>query len=75
MPPSPGEAALTIHQLDETLANLVFFGPPGSMCLLGAHSLEAFAVQADPTRQQLTSIAVILAGLRATRSGHADTEL
>jgi len=55
--------------LDETLTNLVFFGPPGSMFLLGALSLEAFAVQADPTRQQLTPISVILAGCRASTDG------
>ena len=66
-----GEVALTIHQLNETATCLVIFGPPGSMFLLGAHALEAFAVQADPTTQQLTPIAVIIGGFRATRTDGA----
>ena len=57
-----GEAVLTIHQLGETLTCPVIFGPPGSLFLLGATALEIFAVQADPTNQELKPLAAIIIG-------------
>src|ERR1051325_2760951 len=54
-----GEARLTIAELNESATCKVIFAPPGSLYLLGATALENFAVEADPTSQQLKPIAVI----------------
>jgi predicted aspartyl protease len=59
-----GEAVFTIDQLDESLTCPIIFAPQGSLYLLGAITLEAFAVQADPTTQRLKPVIAILAGLR-----------
>lgn len=64
---SLGEAVLTIPQLDESLTCPVIFGPENSLYLLGATALENFAVQADPTTQQLRPIAAVIGGFLATR--------
>jgi hypothetical protein len=71
---SLGEASLTVDQLGETLTCTVIFGPPGSMFLLGAHALEAFAVQADPNAQELRPIPVIIGGFLATRSAGGQSD-
>jgi predicted aspartyl protease len=60
-----GEVKLSIPDLEAPMTCAVFFGPPGSLFLLGATSLEAFAVQADPVTQTLKPITVILAALAA----------
>ena len=56
-----GEAKLTIPQIGRTMTCPVFFGPPGSLFLLGATALEFFCVQADPTTQTLKPVTVVLA--------------
>jgi len=62
-----GEARLTIAELNESATCKVIFAPPGSLYLLGATALENFAVEADPTSQQLKPIAVIIGGFLASR--------
>ena len=66
---SLGEAVFTIPDLHESLTCLVVFGPPGSLCLLGATALENFGVEADPANQRLKRIAAIIGGFRATTVG------
>ena len=61
-----GEAVLTIPQLEESLTCPVVFAPSGSLYLLGATALENFAVQADPTTQQLKPIAAVIGGFLAS---------
>jgi predicted aspartyl protease len=56
-----GEAAFTIDGLDETITCLIVIGPPGSLFLLGATTLENFGVQADPTAQKLRPITPLIA--------------
>jgi predicted aspartyl protease len=63
---SPGEAVLTLPQLDESLTCPVIFAPADSLYLLGATALENFGVQADPTTRQLKPIAAVIAGLLAS---------
>ena len=48
--------------LGETLTCPVIFGPRGTLFLLGATALEIFAVQADPTNQELKQLAAIIIG-------------
>jgi len=63
-----GEAVLFIPQLNEALTCQIAFAPVGSLYLLGATALENFAVQADPTAQQLKPLAtIIIGGFLATR--------
>src|SRR5437588_6550829 len=63
-----GEAVLFLPQLNEAATCPVAFAPPGSLYLLGATALEIFAVQADPTTQELKPLAaIIIGGFRATR--------
>jgi predicted aspartyl protease len=59
-----GEAVLTIDPLGESLTCPVVFAPRGSLYLLGATALEIFAVQADPTTQQLKPIAAVIGGFQ-----------
>ena len=62
-----GEALFTILGFDETLTNQVIFAPKNSMYLLGATTLESFAVEADPVEKKLKPIAAIIGGFLATR--------
>ena len=62
-----GEALVTIPELNETLTNQIMFGPSDSLYLLGAMSMEVFAVEADPVQKKLKPIAAIIGGFRATR--------
>jgi len=64
-----GEAVLTIAGLDESLTCPVVFGPPGSLYLLGATALEIFALQADPTTQQLRPVTAVIGGFRDVAPG------
>jgi len=64
-----GEAVLTIAGLDESLTCPVVFRPPGSLYLLGATALEIFALQADPTTQQLRPVAAVIGGFRDVTPG------
>ncbi len=48
---------------DETNPSLVVFGPPGAMALLGAVTLEEFALGIDPLRQELIPMRAYLTGL------------
>jgi predicted aspartyl protease len=56
-----GQAVLSVEEIQESAVSPVLFGPPGSLFLLGALSLELFAVQADPVSQKLKPIALIQA--------------
>ena len=62
-----GEALVTIPILNETLTNQIVFGPNDSLYLLGAMSLEAFAVEPDPVGRRLKPIAAIIGGFIASR--------
>lgn len=45
----------------EEWPNLFFEGPPGSLALLGAFTLEAFALAPDPVNKRLVPIVSLLA--------------
>ena len=62
-----GEALITIPVLNESLTNQIMFGPSNSLYLLGAMSLEAFAVEPDPLGKRLKPIAAIIGGYLAVR--------
>ena len=63
-----GEALFTIPDLKETHTCSVIFGPKGSLCLLGATTLENFVVEADPANGRLKPIAMIIGGFPLSRS-------
>jgi hypothetical protein len=45
----------------------VIFGPPGSLYLLGATTLEIFAVDVDPVARRLKPISAVIGGFVASR--------
>jgi predicted aspartyl protease len=55
-----GDAMLTIPQLDDWSTCPIVFAPAGSLYLLGATTLEIFAVQADPVTEQLRPLTAII---------------
>ncbi len=55
-----GEAEFTIPQLEESMICPIAFAPAGSLFLLGATTLEIFAVQADPVTEQLRPLTAII---------------
>ncbi len=63
-----GEALFTLPELHETHTCSVIFGPKGSLCLLGATTLENFVVEADPVARRLKPIAAIVGGFTASRT-------
>ena len=62
-----GEALFTLPELNETLTNQVIFAPKNSMYLIGATTLESFAVEVDPASQKLKPIFAIIGGFLASR--------
>jgi predicted aspartyl protease len=62
-----GEARLTVADLGETLTCPIIFGPPGSLYLLGATTLEIFGVDVDPVARCLKPISAIIGGFVASR--------
>lgn len=55
-----GEALITLHELNETVTNPVVFGPKDSLYLIGAVTLETFAVEVDPATRELKPITAII---------------
>jgi predicted aspartyl protease len=62
-----GEARLSVADLGETLTCPVVFGPPGSLYLLGATTLEIFGVDVDPVARRLKPISAVIGGFVASR--------
>lgn len=62
-----GEALITIRDLNETATNPVVFGPRDSLYLIGAVTLETFAVEVDPATRALKPITAIIGAHRDTR--------
>ena len=62
-----GEARMTVADLGETLTCPVVFGPPGSLYLLGATTLEIFGVDVDPVARRLRPISAVIGGFVASR--------
>ncbi len=62
-----GEALINIPVSNETLTNQIMFDPNDSLYLLGAMSLEAFAVEPDPLAKKLKPISAIIGGYLASR--------
>ncbi len=55
-----GQAAITLHELGETLFCQVMFGAKDSLYLLGATTMEAFSVEPDPVTKKLKPVAAII---------------
>ncbi|MCL5021274.1 MAG: Retroviral aspartyl protease, partial [Bacteroidetes bacterium] len=55
-----GEALITLRELNETTTNPVVFGPRDSLYLIGAVTLETFAVEVDPATRELKPITAII---------------
>ncbi len=60
-----GSAVFHLEGFRDRIPCPVIFGPPGSICLLGATTLEAFSLIVDPARQRLKPAIGLLAGLVA----------
>ena len=58
---------MTVADLGETLTCPVVFGPPGSLYVLGATTLEIFGVDVDPVARRLRPISAVIGGFVASR--------
>jgi hypothetical protein len=57
---------MTVADLGETLTCPVVFGPPGSLYLVGATTLEIFGVHVDPITRRLKPISAVIGGFVAS---------
>ena len=60
-----GTAVFHLEGFAEDIPCPVIFGPPGSVCLLGATTLENFGLAVDPVSKKLKPVTCIIAGLSA----------